>query len=127
MNADKVIRDTEVAMLTGRRLSPRQIEHYKTTLRMHRDSGYIEVLTLLFAEAMADSYGREQTAEVMHRLRDLQNAFTKECDEGMTIDDLIVRVYEKTGLIFPMEKGEEAYIKNLLQSEGYDVEVLEGD
>ncbi len=127
MNADKVIRDTEVAMLTGRRLSPRQIEHYKTTLRMHRDSGYIEVLTLLFAEAMADTYDREQTAVVMHRLQDLQNAFTKQADNGMSIDDLIIRVYEKTGLIFPMEDAEEAYIKNLLQSAGYDVEVLEGD
>lgn len=124
-NPDKLIRDTEVAMMTGKRLSPRQIERYKDTLRIHWDSGYIEVLSLLFAEAMADTYDREQTVAVMRRLSEIQTQFTADADAGMGIDDLIVRVYAKTGLIFPMTGAEEEYIKSVLKDAGYDVEAIE--
>lgn len=125
MNDNKTIRDTEVAMLTGRRLSPRQIGAYKEALRRSDDDGYIEVLTLLFAEAMCETYDAEQSAVVMRRLKELQRRFSEDVADGLTLDDLIVRVYEKTGLIFPMEAAEEEYIKNVLRRAGYDVEVFE--
>lgn len=125
MNDVQTIRNTEVAMMAGRRLSPRQIGAYKDALRRANDDGYIEVLILLFAEAMSETYDREQTAQVMRRLKELQNRFTEDVADGLMLDDLIVRVYEKTGLIFPMEDAEEEYIKGVLRRAGYDVEVFE--
>lgn len=124
MNRRKTITNTEVAMMAGRRLSPRQIEAYKDALRYENDDGYIEVLMLLFAEAMADNHDKDDTVAVMTRLRDLQRAFTDEVEGGLTIDGLIVRVYAKTGLIFPMNPQEEAHIVGVLRDAGYDVETI---
>lgn len=125
MDDFKTVRTTEVAMMTGRRLSPRQIEAYKDALRRSFDDWYIEVLTLLFAEAMADTYTVEETAAIMRKVKDAQNALTEQVEDGLRIDRLIVRVYEKTGMIFPMSDAEEAHILNVLRDAGYDTEALE--
>ena len=125
MDDFKTVRTTEVAMMTGRRLSPRQIEAYKDALRRSFDDGYIEVLTLLFAEAMADTYTVDETAAIMRKVKDAQNALTAQVEDGLRIDRLIVRVYDKTGMIFPMSDAEEAHILNVLRDAGYDTEALE--
>lgn len=116
MNEGKTIRDTEVAMMTGRRLSPRQIGAYKEAVRRHYDDGYIEAMSLFYAEAVADVLGADRVYEVMERARELQ---TKFIDDGQgALDDLIVRVYEKTRVMVCFNDTDEAYVRRLLQERG---------
>lgn len=116
MNRDKLIRDTEVAMMTGRRLSPRQIGAYKEAVRVHYDDGYIEAMSLFYAEAVADTVGGDRVYEVMERARELQRVFM---DDGAgALDDLIVRVYEKTHVMVCFDEEDEEYVRRLLKERG---------
>ncbi len=116
MTREKLIRDTEVAMMTGRRLSPRQIGAYKEAVRVHYDDGYIEAMSLFYAEAVADVIGGDRVYEVMERARELQRVFMDD-GEG-ALDDLIARVYEKTHVMVCFDEEDEEYVRRLLKERG---------
>lgn len=119
---------TEVGMMRGKRFSRREIDQYRSAIVGRHDDGYIEAMTLFYAEAVFDVAGGDVMMDVMNRAREIQSAFVADVRTGTApLDELICRVYQKAGLIVPMSENDEEYIEGVLKNAGLLGEKEDGD
>ena len=128
MTYDKEWRAVAAGMLAGRRFSPKQIEALHDMIWREADDGRIELMMLFFAEALHDvlHFGHDRISRVLHWVDDRMGEFSKELDDGtMDVDDVRIRVFDKTKMMFALNEKDRDYIAQLLTAAGYDVTVDE--
>jgi len=128
MTYEKEWRSIAAGMLCGRRFSPKQVENLRQMIWREADDGRIEVMMLFFAEALHDvlHFGHDRTSRVLHWVDDKMGEFSQALDDGtMDLDDLRVRVFSKTKMMFALNEKDRDYIAHMLTAAGYDVTVDE--
>lgn len=126
----KIMGDAEVWMLRGRRFSLKEIRRFEEAVMHSQLDGQIETMMLLFTESMHDTLNLPENDifRVMSRLNELLLQFQNDVnDRHFSIDDVRLRVYEKTNYIFAMNDADREHIRQLLKINGYDPDEVEAE
>lgn len=126
----KIMGNAEVWMLHGRRFSLKEIRRFEEAVMHSQLDGQIETMMLLFTEAMHDTMAmpEDEIFRVMSRLNTLLLEFQRDVnDRSFSIDDVRLRVYEKTNYIFAMNDADREHIRQLLKAHGYDPDEVEAE
>lgn len=128
MRTWEIWKRTTAGMLAGRRFSPKQIEELRRAVWEEANDGRVEVMLLFFAEALHDvlGYGYKRTARILHWVNDHMQEWTDKVNAGeWDIDDLRIRVFEKTGFMFALNKQDQMHIVEVLNGLGHKVTIDE--
>lgn len=120
MNIQAIINATRVAMLKGRRLTPKQIEQYEYAIRQGVNDNRVEAMMLYAAEALHDElgFGIKRTSRILNKIDESMKEWL---DPSFQLDDLRIRVFEKTGFMFACTEEDQRHIEKLLKNAGYNV------
>lgn len=128
MTYDKTWWSVKAGMMAGRRFSPKEIEKFRRLIWTEANDGRVEVMLLFFAEALHDKlgFGHERTARLLRHVNQKMVEWTDKVEAGeWNVDDLRMRVFDKTGFIFAMNKADQAHIEEMLKAAGHKVTVDE--
>ena len=128
MKVDQIIRKTYAGMMAGRRFSPKECNAFRDAIWREAQDGKIEAMMLFFAESLHDTehYGRARISRVLRDCDKKMLEFIQKTDDGTwDMDDLRIRVFEKTHFMFAMSEEDQAHIVEVLTAAGFEVSVDE--
>ena len=123
MNAKelKIVNEAKLALFrAGKKQS--FVNHYQSIIEQEAIGSRVETLMLFFAETLYDKLKLEQN-EIMETLREMDRRMFVFGQEGFDLDELRLRVFGKTQFSFAMNKEDQKYIAELLNKNGYEVEM----
>ena len=126
----RIIGNSEVGMIRGKRFSLKEIRRFEEAVMRTQTDGQIECMMLFFCETLHDILGSDEgdIFRVMSRLNEHLVQFMQDIRKpGFNIDDIRLRVYEKTNYIFAMSEDDRLHIRGLLAEHGYDPDWVESE
>lgn len=129
-NNYKVIDSTVAKMIRGYRFKPKEIAAFEDAIMRTQMDNQTETMMLFFAEALHDVAGADANDifRVMAYINVRLNEFIELVNNhSFNIDDLRLRVYEKTDYIFAMSEEDREHIRLMLKEHGYDVDAVEAE
>lgn len=129
-NNYKVIDSTVAKMIRGYRFKPKEIAAFEDAIMRTQMDNQTETMMLFFAEALHDVAGADSNDifRVMAYINVKLNEFIELVNNhSFSIDDLRLRVYEKTDYIFAMSEEDREHIRLMLKEHGYDVDAVEAE
>ena len=129
-NNYKVIDSTVARMIRGHRFRPQEIAAFEDAIMRTQMDNQTETMMLFFAEALHDVAGADSNDifRVMAYINVRLNEFIELVNNhSFNIDDLRLRVYEKTDYIFAMSEEDREHIRLMLKEHGYDVDAVEAE
>lgn len=126
----RLIGNSEVGMIRGKRFSLKEIRRFEEAVMRTQTDGQIECMMLFFCETLHDILGSDEgdIFRVMSRLNEHLVQFMQDIRKpGFNIDDIRLRVYEKTNYIFAMSEDDRLHIRGLLAEHGYDPDWVESE
>lgn len=126
----RLIGNSEVGMIRGKRFSLKEIRRFEEAVMRTQTDGQIECMMLFFCETIHDILGSDEgdIFRVMSRLNEHLTQFMQDIrNPGFNIDDIRLRVYEKTNYIFAMSEDDRLHIRELLAEHGYDPDWVESE
>ena len=117
MQPKKVINDTRAKMVRGKRFNLAEIQQYEHAIVQMVNDDRAEVMFLYFAEILHDKLGFGHK-RVTNIVKEVDSRMTEWLEPDFNIDDLIVRVYEKTQFLFACTEEEYVRITELLKDKG---------
>ena len=124
MKTQKYIQQVYAWMLQGRRFKLKEIDAFRDMIWKESQDGRIEAMMLFFAEAMHDVYGfgQKRSARILRYCDEkMKELIDKTNDNSWDMDDLRLRVWEKTHFMFAMTEEDQQHIVAMLQAAGYNV------
>lgn len=129
-NNYKIIDSTVAKMIRGYRFKPKEIAAFEDAIMRTQMDNQTETMMLFFAEALHDVAGADakDIFRVMAYINVRLNEFIELVNNhAFNIDDLRLRVYEKTDYIFAMSEEDREHIRLMLKEHGYDVDAVEAE
>lgn len=129
-NNYKIIDSTVAKMIRGYRFKPQEIAAFEDAIMRTQMDNQTETMMLFFAEALHDVAGADakDIFRVMAYINVKLNEFIELVNNhSFNIDDLRLRVYEKTDYIFAMSEEDREHIRLMLKEHGYDVDAVEAE
>jgi len=129
-NNYKVIDSTVARMIRGYRFKPKEIAAFEDAIMRTQMDNQTETMMLFFAEALHDVAGADANDifRTMAYINVKLNEFIELVNNhNFSIDDLRLRVYEKTDYIFAMSEEDREHIRLMLKEHGYDVDAVEAE
>lgn len=129
-NNYKIIDSTVAKMIRGYRFKPKEIAAFEDAIMRTQMDNQTETMMLFFAEALHDVAGADakDIFRVMAYINVRLNEFIELVNNhSFNIDDLRLRVYEKTDYIFAMSEEDREHIRLMLKEHGYDVDAVEAE
>ena len=129
-NNYKIIDSTVAKMIRGYRFKPKEIAAFEDAIMRTQMDNQTETMMLFFAEALHDVAGADakDIFRVMAYINVRLNEFIELVNNhSFSIDDLRLRVYEKTDYIFAMSEEDREHIRLMLKEHGYDVDAVEAE
>ena len=129
-NNYKIIDSTVARMIRGYRFKPKEIAAFEDAIMRTQMDNQTETMMLFFAEALHDVAGADghDIFRVMAYINVRLNEFIELVNNhSFNIDDLRLRVYEKTDYIFAMSEEDREHIRLMLKEHGYDVDAVEAE
>lgn len=126
----KLIGNSEVGMIRGKRFSLKEIRRFEEAVMRTQTDGQIECMMLFFCETLHDVLDADETQifRVMRRLNEHLARFMLDIrTPEFNIDDIRLRVYEKTNYIFAMSEDDRQHIRAMLAENGYDPDWVESE
>lgn len=122
MTGERLIKNAQVGMLRGKRFTPKEIQLYESAVRQTVNDDRVEVMMLYFAEVMHDlaGYGTKRTRRILSEVDARMHDWLQ---PGFTLNELRLRVWEKTGWIFTCDEEGYKQVIEMLQANGYKVDV----
>lgn len=130
MTAQKLIQQTYMWMLQGRRFRLKEIDAFRDAIWRESQDGRIEAMMLFMAEALHDTlgFGHIRTARVLRYCDKRMAEFIEETHKGtFSMDDLRIRVFGKTHFMFAMSAEDQEHIVKVLTDAGYKVTIEKGE
>ena len=118
MGARNTVNSARVGMMRGKRFSPKEIERYEMALKQNVDNTRVETIFLYFAEALHDLYGfgMKRTSKVINTVDENMHEWLR---DDFNMDDLRLRVFEKTRFLFTCDAEEQKHVHEMLAEAGY--------
>lgn len=129
-NNYKIIDSTVAKMIRGYRFKPKEIAAFEDAIMRTQMDNQTETMMLFFAEALHDVAGADANDifRTMAYINVRLNEFIELVNNhSFSIDDLRLRVYEKTDYIFAMSEEDREHIRLMLKEHGYDVDAVEAE
>ena len=129
-NNYKIIDSTVAKMIRGYRFKPKEIAAFEDAIMRTQMDNQTETMMLFFAEALHDVAGADEhdIFRTMAYINVKLNEFIELVNNhSFSIDDLRLRVYEKTDYIFAMSEEDREHIRLMLKEHGYDVDAVEAE
>jgi len=129
-NNYKIIDSTVARMIRGYRFKPKEIAAFEDAIMRTQMDNQTETMMLFFAEALHDVAGADANDifRTMAYINVRLNEFIELVNNhSFSIDDLRLRVYEKTDYIFAMSEEDREHIRLMLKEHGYDVDAVEAE
>ena len=126
----RLIGNSEVGMIRGKRFSLKEIRRFEEAVMRTQTDGQIECMMLFFCETLHEILGSDEgdIFRVMSRLNEHLTQFMQDIRKpGFNIDDIRLRVYEKTNYIFAMSEDDRLHIREMLAEHGYDPDWVESE
>lgn len=124
MKTQKYIQQVYVWMMQGRKFRLKEIDAFRDAIWKESQDGRIEAMMLFFAEALHDTegFGHTRTARVLRYCDEKMKEFIDRTNDGSwDMDQLRLRVWEKTHFMFAMSDEDMEHITGMLQAAGYSV------
>lgn len=118
MSARNIVNAARVGMVRGKRFSPKEIERYEMALKQNVDNTRVETIFLYFAEVLHDEYGfgMKRTSNVINKVDENMHEWL---NDDFNLDDLRLRVFEKTRFLFTCDPEEQKRVYAMLEAAGY--------
>ena len=129
-NNYKIIDSTVAKMIRGYRFKPKEIAAFEDAIMRTQMDNQTETMMLFFAEALHYVAGADANDifRTMAYINVRLNEFIELVNNhSFSIDDLRLRVYEKTDYIFAMSEEDREHIRLMLKEHGYDVDAVEAE
>lgn len=129
MTVQKLIQQTYAWMLQGRRFRLKEIDAFRDAIWKEAGDGRIEAMMLFFAEGLHDvlGFGYKRIARVLRYCDGKMKEFIDATNAGtFSMDDIRIRVFEKTGFMFAMSREDQEHIVKILTDAGFNVKIDEG-